>query len=284
MQAPSATIRAAYAECRKLARRHYENFPTASLLVPREKRDALAAIYAFARYADDIADEPGVDGRLDQLAEWRKKLTDCYVGKVDHPVFIALRDSAERWQLSEIHFRTLLRAFEQDVTVNRHKDFASLLAYCTCSANPVGRLVLELFGHRDARLFELSDQICTALQLANFWQDVEIDLSRDRIYLPLDDMARFRYSLDDLAARRTDERWRALMAFEIERTWQLFQKGKPLTELVFPELRRQLRLTWLGGTTILKKIEESDYDVFHRRPTLGKRDFLRLFLRARKVI
>jgi len=281
MQDASPKIREAYAECRRLARRHYENFPAASLLVPRDKRDAMAAVYAFARYADDVADEPGVEGRLEKLAEWRQKLTDCYAGKADHPVFVALRDAAERWQLSQIHFQSLLRAFEQDVTVNRHKDFASLLAYCTCSANPVGRLVLELFGHRDYFLFQLSDAICTALQLANFWQDVEIDLSRDRIYLPLDDMAQFGYSLDDLAARRADERWRKLMASEIALTRDLFQKGIPLTELVQPELRLQLRLTWLGGMAILSKIQEADYDVFHRRPKLGKWDFVRLYLKAR---
>ncbi len=276
------TIRAAYAECRKLARRHYENFPTASLLVPRDKRDALAAIYAFARYADDVADEPGVIGRLEQLGEWRLKLSECYAGKVEHPVFIALHDVAERFQLSEVHFQNLLRAFESDVLVRRHKDFAALLAYCTCSANPVGRLVLELFGHREDELFALSDSICTALQLANFWQDVAIDLSRDRIYLPLDDMARFGYSLDDLRAQRADERFAQLMALEVARTWELFEKGKTLPERVVPELRRQLRLTWLGGTTILKKIEAAKYDVFRHRPSLGKWDFVRLYLKARK--
>jgi len=276
------TIRAAYAECRKLARRHYENFPTASLLVRRDKRDALAAIYAFARYADDVADEPGVEGRLEKLAEWRLKLSECFAGKVDHPVFIALRDAAERFQLSEGHFQNLLCAFEQDVLVNRHKDFASLLAYCTCSANPVGRLVLELFGHRDTGLFELSDCICTALQLTNFWQDVAVDLARDRIYLPLDDMEKFGYSLDDLRAQRTDERWVQLMKFENTRTWELFEKGKGLPEHVVPELQRQLRLTWLGGTTILKKIEAAQYDVFRHRPTLNKWDFVRLYLKAKK--
>ncbi len=300
MDPQSKTIRKAYAECRNLARRHYENFPTASLLVPPEYRDALAAIYAFARYADDIADEPGVEGRLKKLAAWRQKLDECYAGvrlvrdptddyeehpygapRVDHPVFIALGDAAERWQLSQIHFQNLLRAFEQDVTVNRHKDFASLLAYCTCSANPVGRLVLELYGHRDYFLFEHSDSICTALQLANFWQDVEIDLSRDRIYLPLDDMAQFDYSLDDLRARRADERWRKLMASEIALTRGLFQKGLALTDLVRPDLRLQLRLTWLGGMAILKKIEAVEYDVFRRRPKLGKWDFVSLYLRAR---
>ncbi len=284
MQAQSPETRVAYAECRKVARRHYENFPTASLLVPREKRDALAAVYAFARYADDLADEPGVEHRLEQLAEWRQKLRDCFAGRVEHPVFIALRDAAERWQLSEIHFDRLLRAFEQDVTVNRHKDFDSLLSYCTCSANPVGRLVLELFGHREERLFELSDAICTALQLANFWQDIAIDLSRDRIYLPLDDMARFGYSLDDLAAHRTDGGWSELMALQSRRTWELFKKGKPLTELVEPKLRQQLRLTWLGGTTILRRTEEVGYDVFRRRPKLGKLDFLRLYWRSRSPL
>jgi squalene synthase HpnC len=299
MDSQPVTIRAAYAECRKRARRHYENFPTASLLVPRDKRDALAAIYAFARYADDVADEPGVEGRLEKFAEWRAKLEECFVGahrdapllggsrtaptsNVTHPVFVALGDSAARFQLSQVHFENLLRAFEQDVTVNRHKDFASLLAYCTCSANPVGRLVLELFGHRDDDLFALSDSICTALQLANFWQDVALDLSRDRIYLPLDDMERFHYSLEDLRAQRADDCFAQLMAFELARTWELFEKGRALPERVRPELRRQLRLTWLGGTTILKKIEAAKYDVFRRRPKLGKWDFARLYLKARK--
>jgi phytoene synthase len=284
MEEPSPTIREAYAECRKLARRHYENFPTASLLVPRDKRDALAAVYAFARYADDVADEPGVEGRLEKLAEWRVKLSECYAGKTDHPVFVALRDSAQRYQLSQVHFENLLRAFESDVLVSRHKNFDSLLAYCTCSANPVGRLVLELFGHRDDELLDLSDAICTALQLANFWQDVAIDLARDRVYLPLDDMARFGYSLDDLRAHRTDERWRQLMRFEITRTWERFEKGRALPEKVVPELRRQLRLTWLGGTTILRRIEAVEYDVFRHRPSLRKWDFVRLYFRASRQL
>ena len=146
----------------------------------------------------------------------------------------------------------------------------------------MGRLVLELFGHRDDELFALSDSICTALQLANFWQDVAIDLSRDRIYLPLDDIERFRYSLDDLRAQRADKRFVQLVAFEVTRTWELFEKGRALPERVGPELRRQLRLTWLGGTTILKKIEAAKYDVFHHRPKLGKWDFVRLYWKARK--
>lgn len=263
-----------------MARRHYENFPTASLLVPRDRRDALAAIYAFARYADDVADEPGVEGRLEQLAQWRARLEECYAGKAEHAVFVALRHSVQRFRLSFVHFDNLIRAFESDVRVNRHRDFASLLAYCTCSANPVGRLVLELFGHRDPELFTLSDQICTALQLANLWQDVAIDLARDRIYLPLDDLAIFGYTLEDLRAEHVDERWRCLMAFEVARTRELFERARELPERVVPELRRQLRLTWLGGMTILARIEATGYDVFCHRPALSRLDFLRLYLKA----
>lgn len=284
MPDPDQSIRTAYAECRRLARRHYENFPVASLLVPRDKRDALAAIYAFARYADDVADEPGIDGRLEKLGAWRELLHESFAGKAQHPVFVALEDAAQRFHLSSRNFEDLLRAFESDVRVNRHRDFASLLAYCACSANPVGRLVLELFGHHEPELFALSDCICTALQLANFWQDVAVDLARDRIYLPLDDLERFNYTLDDLRAAHVDERWRELMKFEIARTRALFEQGRPLPERVAPALRLQLRLTWLGGTAVLRKIEAADYDVFRHRPSLSKLDFVRLYLRARRAI
>jgi phytoene synthase len=277
----SPRVRAAYAECRRLARRHYENFPVASRLVPRDKRDALAAVYAFARYADDVADEPGVQARLEKLAAWRELLRESFAGRPQHPVFVALQDSAERFQLSLQNFENLLQAFESDVKVNRHQDFSSLLAYCSCSANPVGRLVLELFGHREQEFLALSDCICTALQLTNFWQDVARDLERDRIYLPLEDLVRFEYTLDDLRAERADGRWRELLKFEIARTRALFEQGKALPERVVPELRRQLRLTWLGGMSVLRKIEATDYDVFRRRPSLSTLDFVRLYFRSR---
>lgn len=276
-------IRAAYAECRRRARRHYENFPVASYLVPRDKRDALAAIYAFARYADDVADEPGVDGRLEKLAAWRARLADCYAGRASHPVFLALHDAAQRFNLSFENFDHLLLAFEADARASRHPDFSSLLAYCACSANPVGRLVLELFGHREQELWVLSDSICTALQLTNFWQDVAPDLERGRVYLPEEDLQRFGCTLDDLRGQVVDDRWRALLKFEIERTRRLFDRGKTLPERVVPELRTQLRLTWLGGTTILRRIESAGYDVFRLRPSLSKLDFIRLYLRARSA-
>ena len=185
MTLPDSKVREAYEECRRLARRHYENFPVASYLVPRSKRDALAAVYAFARYADDIADEPergDKPTRLAALQAWRQKLNECYAGRAEDAVFIALRHAAEQFRLSQEHFENLIRAFESDVKVSRHPDFDSLRAYCRCSANPVGRLVLELFDHREPELVELSDKICTALQLTNFWQDVRIDFERGTRY------------------------------------------------------------------------------------------------------
>ncbi len=292
MKPSPSDLEAAYSACRRLVRRHYENFPVASLLVPRDKRDALAAIYAFARSADDFADEPGVEGRLEALADWRRRLYACVEGEADHPTFLALGDTIQKHRLSVNNLDNLLRAFEMDVTVSRHQNFESLLQYSTCSANPVGRLMLELFDHRDPELFALSDNICTALQLTNFWQDVRIDLERDRVYLPLDDLERFGLSVDILkqwklensppADSGMEERWRGLMALEAKRTWELFKNGKPLPERVVPQLRRQLRLTWLTGTSILSGIEAVGYDVFERRPKLKPFDFVRLYFKARR--
>ena len=298
MEKTDSKIRAAYAECRKLARRHYENFPVASRLVPRAKRDALAAVYAFARGADDFADEPNVSSRLARLAEWRANLRACVAGEPGPafptvagnppdkagPVFLALGDTVRRFALSEEHFENLLRAFESDLGQSRHPNFDSLVAYSSYSANPVGRLVLELFGHRDTRLFELSDSICTALQLTNFWQDVRVDLERDRVYLPMEDLVRFGVSLDELREGRLDGRWRRLMALEVRRTRELFERGRSLPEEVVPQLRRQLRLTWLGGTAILGRIEAADFDVFNHRPKLTWLDFARLYWRARRAL
>jgi squalene synthase HpnC len=294
MKPSTSDLEAAYSACRRMARRHYENFPVASLLVPRDKRDALAAIYAFARAADDFADEPGVEGRLEKLADWRHKLYECTEGEAGHPTFIALGDTIRKHRLSVSNLDNLLRAFEMDVTVNRHRNFDSLLQYSSYSANPVGRLMLELFDHRNPELFALSDNICTALQLTNFWQDVRIDLERDRVYLPLDDLAHFDLSVDILKHWKLDNRatedagmevrWRGLMALEAERTWKLFMTGKPLPERVVPQLRRQLRLTWLTGTLILSRIEAVGYDVFDRRPKLKAFDFVRLYFKARRPI
>lgn len=294
----NSKLTAAYAECHRLARKHYENFPVASRLVPRDKRDGLAAIYAFARCADDFADEfrPGESGtgaepRLKLLAGWRRELEACYAGTAQHAVFVALADSVQKFDLSQEHFQNLLLAFESDVVEKRHEMFSSLLNYCSRSANPVGRLVLELFtpkDRREAALFELSDSICTALQLTNFWQDVRVDLERDRVYLPGEDLRRFNLTLEAVkwflvrGGEELDERWSNFLAFEVARTRELFWRGSRLPELVAPELRLQLRLTWLGGMAILSKIEAVHYDVLGRRPTLSRTDFLKLYFRARR--
>ncbi|HKT11068.1 MAG TPA: squalene synthase HpnC [Terriglobia bacterium] len=294
MKSSTSDLEAAYAACRRMARRHYENFPVASLLVPRDKRDALAAIYAFSRSADDFADEPGVEGRLEKLADWRRRLYECVEREADHPTFLALGDSITKHRLSVTNLDNLLRAFELDVIKSRHQNFDSLLQYSSCSANPVGRLMLELFDHRDPELFALSDNICTALQLTNFWQDVRIDLERDRVYLPLDDLEQFDLSVDILkrwkmekslpSGPEMEEHWRGLMGLEARRTWELFENGRPLPERVVPHLRRNLRLTWLTGTSILSRIEAVGYDVFERRPKLKAFDFVRLYFKARSPI
>lgn len=285
-------ITAAYAECRAISRRHYENFPAASRLVARDKRDALAAIYAFARAADDVADEPGQgtrDERLEALAAWRSRLDECFARppeEITHPVFLALGDAARKYKLSYANLNNLLRAFESDVCTSRHADFNSLLSYCTCSANPVGRLTLELYDVRDLERTALSDAICTALQLANFWQDVAVDLGHDRVYLPQEDLARFGLDLGELEAFRisdqpvTDARWKRLMAFQLARTADYFEHGRALPELAGKGLRRQLRLTWLAGMSVLEKIQSVDYDVFRRRPSLHAPDFAKLYVRA----
>ena len=294
MDTSQATIRAAYAECRALVRRHYENFPVASLLVPRGKRDALAAIYAFARVADDFADEPVENGgpptpaaRLAALAAWRAQLQECLELRVSprHPVFIALRHASTTCHLNPANFSRLLDAFERDARQNTHPDFASVLDYCTCSANPVGRLVLELFGAATPRWIAWSDAICTGLQLANFWQDVAIDLARDRIYLPLDELESFGLSAEQLRqlargeGREDWQRWQRLMQFQIGRTVGFFEQGLPLVLEAPRALRLQLRLTWLGGVRILEKIAEAEGDVFRRRPKLGAGDAAGLLLR-----
>lgn len=277
--APS--LRQARRLCAALARAHYENFPVASLLVPAGARSALQAIYAFARIADDYADEEEHAGdRLERLQEWEAMLEACFRGEAHHPVFVSLREAIERHALSPDPFRDLLAAFRMDVGRRRYPDFAALLEYCRLSANPIGRMMLHLFRDRDAEHLRMSDAICTALQLTNHWQDVAIDLRNDRIYLPAEDRARFGVTEGDLRAGRVTEGFRALMQEEIERTRTLFARGKPLCDAARGRLRLELRLIWLGGERILKGIETVGYDVFARRPRLRTADALRSLGRA----
>lgn len=265
------SIDEAFRYCQRLARTHYENFPVASLLIPSDKRRHVAAIYAFARIADDFADEPGLTPaeRIDCLNDWEEQLFRCYQGTVQHPAFVALRQTVERFDIPLQLFRDLLTAFRSDVTTHRYGTFEDVLAYCRHSANPIGRLILLLFNYRSEAMMEKSDAICTALQLANFWQDISVDLQKNRVYIPLQDLATYRYSEEDLFSRKYNLQFRELLSFEIQRTLQLFQVGKPLLTEVGTDLSFQLKLTWLGGRKILEKIQRLDYNVLAQRPTLS---------------
>jgi phytoene synthase len=291
---PDAAIAEAYAACTKMAREHYENFPVGRL-VPKKMQPHVHAVYAFARYADDLADEgyAGTEAkargerdvmtpeeRLARLDDWERQLVSPPGTPGLHFIFIALHETIRELDLPRSLFTDLLSAFKQDVVKRRYADFAEVLDYCRRSANPVGRLVLLLHGIRDEALHVLSDRICTALQLANFWQDVGVDLDKDRIYLPRDERDKFGVTENTLLARQAGDAYRQLLKFQVGRTQQIFDEGRPLSRKLRGLLRLEIRLTWLGGTTILRKIEALDYDTLNHRPTVGKADMLFLLGRA----
>jgi phytoene synthase len=272
-------LAAAYGYCERLARTHYENFPVASRLLPAPMRPHVAAVYAFARLADDMADEgtrpPG--DRLADLDAWERRLDAAVGGAPLAPgphaeVFVALRESVRECRLPPELLRDLLGAFRQDVTTLRYGTWDAVLDYCRRSANPVGRLVLRIAGHEDAALDAASDAVCTALQLANFWQDLEIDWRKGRLYVPASIWQPAGASTADLDARRLTPAWRAAVADVVARTRALFAAGRPVCDGVRGRLRYELRATWLGGTAILDKLEAYDYDMFQHRPKLTKAD------------
>ena len=278
------TLAAAYDHCLRVAREHYENFTIGSRLLPRPLRRDLAAVYAFARGADDIADEGPDGGRLARLAAWDAKLVACArePAASEDPVFLALGHTIATHALPVETLRDLLRAFRRDAAgeTARFASFADVLDYCRCSANPVGRVVLALFGHRDAERQARSDDICTALQLTNFWQDVASDLDRGRVYIPAEDLDRFAGSRNALARREPNEPFRRLLAFEIARTRDLFRRGLALAGMVGRRLAIEVRVFAGGGLAILDRIEAVGHDVFRRRPTLSRADLARIVLRA----
>lgn len=267
--------------CERLTRQHYENFPVGSLLIPKRLRPHVCAIYAFARRADDLADEdfPEPD-RIPALEAWQGLLEKSQHGHVNHPVFLALRDTIRRFEIPLALLTDLIAAFKMDVRVKRHRSFGDLLDYCRHSANPVGRLILLLFGHRDEDKFLLSDKICTALQLANFWQDVAVDWKKNRIYIPQEDMERFQYSEAELAASAYNARFRNLLAFEVERTEALFREGAPLVDLTGGRLGLELKCVVLGGMGICAKVRQLDYNTLAVRPHFQRSDKLRILMRA----
>jgi squalene synthase HpnC len=272
----------AFDSCEKIAFRHYENFPVASLFIPKDKRKYVAAIYAFARTADDAADEEGLtnQARLQRLSRLEQQLHLCLEGNASDPVFIALGESVSRFDLPVVCFEQLLIAFRMDVEKKRYATWEEVLGYCSFSANPIGRLILQLFGYKGDDRLHASDAICTALQLTNFWQDLSIDLNRNRIYVPHDDLEQFGCTEADLLRHEYDRNFCRLMTFEIDRTELLFKEGKPLTDWVDRDLRLQLRLTWFGGMKILKKIRHINYDVFSHRPTISRWDKFLMMIEA----
>jgi squalene synthase HpnC len=257
--------------CSRLARSHYENFTVASLLLPRRLVRHFHNVYAYCRWADDLADEAGGGARaLSLLRWWRAELLSCYGGAPRHPVLVALQETIRNFRIPPGPFLDLLFAFEQDQLVKRYRTYEQLLGYCRYSANPVGRLVLYLAESFDEERAALSDHVCTGLQLANFWQDVARDFYLGRVYLPEEDRRRFGYRDEDLERRCFTPAFAALMRFEVERTIDLFYRGFPLVERMPAALRPDVELFIRGGLAILGKIEHGGFDVWARRPALGK--------------
>lgn len=261
----------ARAYTRWLATHHYENFHVVSFLLPRRLHQDFYNVYAYCRWADDLGDEIGDRAEsLRLLAWWRAELDAMYDGRASHPVFAALAQTVQRHGIPRQPFADLIQAFVQDQTVTRYPDWAGLLGYCRCSANPVGRLVLYLCGYADEERQRLSDATCTALQLANFWQDVTVDLLKDRVYLPLDVLRRHGSSVDEIFARRFTPAFGAAMREAVEKARGLFEEGLPLAGMVGRRLALDLDLFSRGGMRVLDKIERQGFDVLASRPAISR--------------
>ncbi|HEY2456805.1 MAG TPA: squalene synthase HpnC [Candidatus Acidoferrum sp.] len=266
---------------RWLATHHYENFNVASWLLPKQLHQHFYNLYAYCRWADDLGDEiPTKERALELLNWWEQELNECYEARPSHPVFIALRETVVAKDVPKYPFADLLKAFRQDQMVKRYKNWDGVLDYCVYSANPVGRLVLYLCGYRDRERQALSDATCTALQLANFWQDVSRDLDIGRIYIPMDRAAAHGLTEQDIVERKFDERYVALMKELIARTRELFAQGRPLSRMVDGKLSVDLEMFSRGGVAVLDSIEAQGYDTLHQRPSVSKGKQFRLLGRA----
>jgi squalene synthase HpnC len=280
--AMAPTLEEARAWCKQLAETHYENFHVASWFLPKKLRPHFHAIYAYCRVSDDLGDEVGDrEQSLALLNQWGEELDACYEGKARHPVFVALAETIRACSIPKEPFADLLTAFKQDQVVTRFRDMDEVLAYCRYSANPVGRLVLYACGYSDAERFRLSDATCSALQLANFWQDVVSDFhERDRIYIPQDAMQRFGVTEAIIAAGEATPEFRALLREQVDYARSLFEEGLPLIGMVDSDLALDLDLFSRGGLEILRAIEMRDYDVLSARPAISKSRKITLALRA----
>jgi squalene synthase HpnC len=269
----------ARAYTRWLATHHYENFHVVSFLLPRRLHQDFYNVYAFCRWADDLGDEIGDPAESLRLLEWwRAELDAMYQGRATHPVFVALAPTTERYGIPLEPFADLIRAFVQDQTVTRYRDWEDVFGYCRYSANPVGRLVLYLCGYSDPQRQRLSDATCTALQLANFWQDVTVDLLKDRVYIPLAVLERHGCAVEDLFALRATPAFRQAMREAVEKARALFREGLPLSGLLNRRLAVDIDLFSRGGMRVLDKIEACGFDVLAARPTISKTERARLLL------
>ncbi len=275
----------AYKHCERLARSHYENFTVGSWLLPRALRPHIFAVYAFCRHTDDLGDE-APDDRLTLLDDWEAELSRCYEGQPTDPVLVALQDTIRRFDIPSEPFTRLIEANRMDQRQHRYGTYDDLLHYCRHSAEPVGRMVLYVLGYRDPERQALSDATCTALQLANFWQDVHRDYQMGRIYIPQEDMTRFRYSEEELAACVVNDRFRSLMRFQVDRAEELFRQGLPLVQRLHGRARLDVALFSRGGLAVLAAIRRQNYDVLSRRPvvTRSRKLWLMLSTMARLVI
>jgi squalene synthase HpnC len=267
--------------CRRLARSHYENFSVASWFLPGKLRQHFFNVYAYCRISDDLGDEVGNTAvSLQLLDQWELELNACYDGSPRHPVFVALAETVRKFEIPKHEFSDLLTAFRQDQSVSRYETFDDLLGYCRYSANPVGHLVLYLCGYRDAERQLLSDYTCTALQLANFWQDVTADFARGRLYLPLQDLRRFRVREQSVLDSDNTSAFCEMMRFEVERAREWFTQGLPLVGKVDRALALDIELFSRGGQEILNAIERQGFAVLGQRPAISKSRKLALVARA----
>ena len=282
MKNNSSNIESAYQNAVQFTKSHYENFPVISLFVKKELRKHVAIFYQFARQADDIVDEGNANAatRLNELYDYENKLSESLKNSFEDDFWAGLKNTIDLFQLSHENFFNLLKAFRQDVLKSRYKDFDELLGYCKNSANPVGRVILELNQIKDDEANKFSDEICTALQLTNFWQDVGVDLKKDRIYLPLDEMQNFGVDEKNLELNANNANIKELLKLQVQRTRELFCSGRNLIPKLSGRLKYQIHWTILGGEKILDKIEQCDFNTIKVRPKFNKADYFLLMIKS----
>ncbi len=276
------SLESAYNTALQFAKSHYENFPVVSLFLPQQLRKHIAVVYQFARQADDIADEGEKKSeiRIQNLELYQSIFSKTMEGEYENDFWNALHNTITEFNLTTKYFYDLLSAFKQDISKTRYNSFDEIINYCERSANPVGRIVLELFNIREEGALKYSDAICTALQLTNFYQDVSIDIKKDRIYIPIDEMEKFDVKLNQFELKQNNTKFEQLLKYQVDRTKDYFSLGRNLFPRLPGKLEKQIKATVLGGEKILEKIEKINYDILNHRPKLSKIDYFNILLKA----